>query len=162
MNTIGIDPGTLCLGFSVMSNEQRTICLQAAGCLILPPKAPLPERLKKIYDFLKEKIVEEKVNAIAIETPFLGKNVQNFLKLGYVRGIIYLLSQEHKLALSEFSPKEVKKAVTGSGSAEKEQVSRALQAFFPMIKLEATTKHDITDAIAVAFCGIIQNQFSKK
>lgn len=155
MNILGVDPGTRFAGFSVMQVEQnRKIVLKEAGCLILPPTESLAKRLKKIYDFLNSKIVESNVHILALETPFMGKNAQNFLKLGYVRGIMYLLSEQHNLKLEEFAPKEIKKSITGSGNAEKDQVARVLMALFPAIG-NASIRNDITDAVAVSFCAAL-------
>jgi len=92
------------------------------------------------------------VTHIALETPFLGRNAQNFLKLGYVRGILYLLASQEKLTLCEFAPTQVKQAVTGFGGAQKEQVSRVIHQLFPAIK--AIDSLDVTDAIAVTLCGV--------
>lgn len=152
MNILGIDPGTRVAGFSIMHvGQSGKICLKEAGCLLLPEKELLQTRLHKIYIFLDKKIIENNINTIVLETPFLGKNAQNFLKLGYVRGIIYLLADKHTIILKEYAPKEIKKAVTGSGSAEKDQVARVIKTLFPEIG-SANVRHDITDAIAVSFC----------
>ena len=84
----------------------------------------------------------------------MGKNVQSFLKLGYLRGILYLLANQHNLGLHEFSPREIKLAITGSGGAGKEQVARVLFMMFP--HLQKPKKEDVTDAIAISLCGLWQ------
>jgi crossover junction endodeoxyribonuclease RuvC len=89
---------------------------------------------------------------LAIETPFLGKNTQTFLKLGYLRGVLYLLADTHKLVLHEYSPTQVKVSVTGYGGASKEQVSRLVSRLLPAMK--APEKYDVTDALAIALCGV--------
>lgn len=82
----------------------------------------------------------------------MGKNAQNFLKLGYLRGIVYLLSDLHEINLHEYSPREVKQAVTGFGGASKEQVARILLQLFP--GLQKPKREDVTDALAVGLCGL--------
>ncbi|HTM05805.1 MAG TPA: crossover junction endodeoxyribonuclease RuvC [Patescibacteria group bacterium] len=160
MNTLGIDPGTRFTGFSVLHvNSVGKFLLKEAGCLILSEKDPLAARLVKIYEFLGKKIIESNIRIIALETPFLGKNAQNFLKLGYVRGIIYLVAHQHNVLLKEYTPKEVKKLVTGFGNAEKDQVARAVKALFPEIaRANTTIRDDITDAVAISFCGALEGE----
>lgn len=158
MNILGVDPGTRVAGFSIIQTNGPLggkVSLKEAGCLILPVGDLMQIRLRKIYIFLDETIVKNKIDKIAIETPFLGKNAQNFLKLGYVRGIIYLLADKHGLNINEYAPTEVKKAITGSGSAAKDQVCRVVKALFPEIAA-VSMRYDVTDAIAVAFCGALQ------
>ena len=111
----------------------------------------LPNRIKQFYDFIGQKISQYKITDIALETSFLGKNAQNFLKLGYLRGTLYLLSAQNSLNLYEFSPSEVKLAVTGFGGADKEQVSRVVLRLFLGVKMPE--KLDITDALAIALCA---------
>ena len=95
--------------------------------------------------------MRHKINEIALETPFLGKNAQNFLKLGYLRGILYLIADKSELLIHEFSPREIKQAITGFGGADKEQVARVLMRLFP---IGIPEKLDLTDALAVALCGL--------
>ena len=89
---------------------------------------------------------------IAIETPFLGKNAQNFLKLGYLRGILLLLADQHSMVIHEFAPRQIKQAVTGYGGASKEQVARVVLQLFP--RLQKPKKEDVTDALAIGLCAI--------
>ena len=92
------------------------------------------------------------VQVIALETPFLAKNAANFLKLGYLEGILYLLADEHKGELREYAPREVKMTVNGYGAAQKEQVAQVLVLLFK--GLEFPEKLDVTDALAVTLCGV--------
>lgn len=152
MIILGIDPGFTATGFAVMKKDgQKTVVLDY-GALTMPATSTLSTRIGQFYDFFCRKIEEFGVQAIALETPFLGKNAQNFLKLGYLRGILYLLADRYKLELLEFSPREVKMAVTGFGAAQKDQVARVLLRLFQ--GLEMPKKLDITDALAVTLCGI--------
>ncbi|OQA34386.1 MAG: Crossover junction endodeoxyribonuclease RuvC [Candidatus Dependentiae bacterium ADurb.Bin331] len=152
MVILGIDPGFSITGFGVISNEMGKTILREHGYLKLPTTKSLPERIGIFHAFFEEKINKHHVEAIALETPFLGKNAQNFLKLGYLRGILYLLSDKHKAELYEFAPREVKLAVTGFGGAEKEQVARVIYRLFPAISI--VEKADVTDAIAITLCGL--------
>ncbi|HEV2601888.1 MAG TPA: crossover junction endodeoxyribonuclease RuvC [Candidatus Babeliales bacterium] len=152
MIVLGIDPGLLIAGFAIIKKEQKTTYLLDAGYLKLPGTKTVIERVGLFHEFFEKKIIEWKVTDLAIETPFLGKNSQTFLKLGYLRGILYLLTHKHSLQLHEFSPREVKQSITGFGGAGKEQVARVLYQLFPrLIKPE---KYDVTDALAVTLCGL--------
>ncbi|MGE0206672.1 MAG: crossover junction endodeoxyribonuclease RuvC [Candidatus Babeliales bacterium] len=152
MIILGIDPGFSFTGFSVIKQEERKTYLMDYGYLSLPQQKHLSQRVGIFYSFFQEKIIRHKITDLALETPFLGKNAQNFLKLGYLRGILYLLADQHGLILHEFSPREVKQAVTGFGGAQKDQVARVIGQLFPQLK--TPVKADVTDALAVTLCGL--------
>lgn len=152
MVILGVDPGFRFAGFGVIKKGDRSTQLLDYGYLKMQPNKSLPERLGAFHDFFAEKIDHWQVSDVALETPFLGKNAQNFLKLGYLRGVLYLLANKHKLSLHEFSPREVKQAVTGFGGASKEQVARVVLQLFP--KMPKPDKEDVTDALAVTLCGL--------
>jgi crossover junction endodeoxyribonuclease RuvC len=158
MIILGIDPGFKYAGFGIIKKDGHKSFLLDAGYLAMNPTKPLHERVGIFHDFFTEKITHWCVTHIALETPFLGKNAQNFLKLGYLRGILYLLAHKHGLLLSEFSPTQVKLSLTGFGGASKEQVARVVLQLFP--KLECPKKEDVTDALAVTLCGLWQNKNS--
>lgn len=158
MIVLGIDPGLHHCGFGVGCADGSRIMLLDYGYLTLSPKKKIPERLSVLHDFFNEKIKKFQATHVALETPFLGKNAQNFLKLGYVRGILYLLSHNNNADLFEFSPRQVKQGVTGFGGASKDQVARVILQLFP--RIEKPKKDDVTDAIAVTLCGLWQSKNS--
>ncbi len=151
MIILGIDPGFSITGYGIMRKEKQKIEIIDYGAVRFSSKNPLEVRIGQFYDTFNKKIITEQVTLIALETPFLGKNAQNFLKLGYLRGIIYLLADQHKLELAEFAPRQVKQAITGSGAAQKEQVARVIMRLFRGIEMPKTL--DVTDALAVTLCG---------
>ena len=152
MIILGIDPGFGITGFGVLKKEAGKSFLLDYGALKMSSTKSLAERIALFYSFFKQKIVHYGVTDIALETPFLGKNAQNFLKLGYLRGIVYLLSHEHSLQLHEFAPSEIKLSLTGFGGADKEQVARVVVRLFPGLVMPE--KRDITDALAITLCGL--------
>jgi crossover junction endodeoxyribonuclease RuvC len=156
MIILGIDPGFQVTGFGILKQEERKTWLLDYGYLKMPSVKPLPERITIFHDFFTQKIAQWQVSDLALETPFLGKNAQNFLKLGYLRGILYLLAHCHSLQLHEFSPREVKQSLTGFGGAQKDQVARVVMQLFP--RLQQQEKYDVTDAIAITLCGLWQRQ----
>lgn len=151
---LGIDPGFQYAGFGIAKKEGAKVWLLDYGYLQMAPTKHLSERINIFYEHFNGLIIKHGVNILILETPFLGKNAQNFLKLGYLRGILYLLSSQHKLQILEYSPTQVKQAVTGYGGASKDQVARVIKQLFP--KLEAPKREDVTDALAVMLCGIWQ------
>ena len=151
MIIIGIDPGVRFAGFAVMKKQGQVIQLLDCGYLAMKPTCPLPDRIAQLHDFFNKKIVQFSVDTLVLETPFLGKSPQNFLKLGYVRGILYLLTSKYSLALYEFAPTQIKQAITGFGGASKDQLARVIHQLFP--KMKATDRFDITDAVAITLCG---------
>lgn len=156
MIILGIDPGFRFAGYGILKKEHHKSYLLDYGLLSMPQKKALHNRLGMFHSFFNTKITEWGVTDIALETPFLGKNAQNFLKLGYLRGALYLLADAHDLQLHEFSPREVKQAVTGFGGAGKDQVARVVMQLFPGMK--EPQKEDVTDALAVTLCGLWRNK----
>lgn len=152
MVILGIDPGFRYAGFGILKKEGRQALLLDYGYLSMSSSDSLVIRVGTFHQFFEEKIKTWNVTIIAIETPFLGKNAQNFLKLGYLRGVVYLLAHQHQTALKEFSPCEVKQSVTGYGGATKDQVARVVLQFFP--GMDIPHKEDVTDALAVTLCGL--------
>ncbi|MFC1843107.1 crossover junction endodeoxyribonuclease RuvC [Candidatus Dependentiae bacterium] len=159
MVILGVDPGTRFAGFGVLKKEKQKTFLLDYGYLKMPPSKSLADRIGMFHRFFDEKIKQFCVTDLALETPFLGKNASNFLKLGYMRGILYLLSSNNNLQLHEFAPKEIKLSVTGFGGASKEQVARVVLRLLPGIK--TPKRDDVTDALAICFCGVWQNRFSR-
>lgn len=161
MTILGIDPGFSVTGFGVLKKQSNNIVLLTDyGDLRMPSTKSLAVRIGIFHDFFTEKIERWQITDLALETPFLGKNSQTFLKLGYLRGILYLLANRHQLILHEFSPREVKQSVTGFGGADKDQVARVVLKLFPRIKAcpepgrRGLDKQDVTDALAVTLCGL--------
>ena len=154
MRVLGIDPGFSFTGYAVLAKEGNRTMLLDFGYLKLPQTKSLQERVAIFHDALEQKITQFQITELAIETPFLGKNAQNFLKLGYLRGILYFLAHKHSLMLHEFAPTQIKQSLTGFGGASKEQVARVLFQLFPT--LAKPDKYDATDALAISLCGLWQ------
>jgi len=158
MIMLGIDPGLRFSGFGVLKKEKQRVFLLEYGLLKLSSTKSVAARIQIFHDFFSQKINQHCVTNIALETPFLGKNAQNFLKLGYLRSILYLLSEQNSLIMHEFSPRQVKLSVTGFGGASKEQVARIILRLFPT--MEKPKKDDVTDALAVTLCALWKNKNS--
>ena len=152
---LGVDPGFSITGYAILCTEAGRTFLLDCGYLQMTPKNSLPERVGMFHDFFTEKIKTHGVTQLALETSFLGKNPQTFLKLGYLRGILYLLANQSQLPIFEHAPAEVKRSITGSGAATKEQVALALTRMFPgLSKIKKAAVNDVTDALAICLCGL--------
>lgn len=156
---LGIDPGFHITGYAILKKEGGKTFLVDCGYLKMSSSQSLSKRTGIFYNFFKEKINSCGVKEISLETSFLGKNAQTFLKLGYLRGILYLLADQYLLNLYEFAPREVKSAVTGFGGASKEQVASMIFRMFPRVAtLRVTEQNDVTDALAISICGLWHSQ----
>lgn len=153
MVTMGIDPGTRFLGFSILT---ETPSILEVGVLKLSPKDHMQVRLVNIYDFIQQRIQKYGVKVIALETPYLAKNPSVYLKLGYVRATLYILAQKNGCMIREYSPTDVKKAITGHGSSKKENVAWALCKLFPLLRnqVKKGLSNDMTDALAIGVTSL--------
>ena len=150
MRIIGIDPGTIITGIGIIECKGNDVKPVYYGTISLKPKTPLPERLKTIYDKCSENISRYRPDQFAIETAFYSKNIQSTLKLGQARGVAIISAVNREIPVSEYSPREVKKSVTGNGASSKEQVRFMVKRILDII--EDPEQIDSTDALAVALC----------
>ncbi len=150
MLILGVDPGTIITGYGLIDADKNTFRHVLNGCIKLPASEKIPARLGIIYDTLQTIIKKHKPSEFAIETAFYGRNVQSALKIGYARGTAMLAAVHNDLSVSEYSPREVKKSVAGSGAASKEQVAYMIKNILSLkLKPEGL---DESDALAVALC----------
>lgn len=154
MVILGVDPGTRFSGYAVFKKDGRKLYLLDYGVFALGSSSPLPERILKFHENFEHLITQWQINYLTLETPFLGKNAQNFLKLGYLRGVLYLLAQKHGIKILEFTPRNIKQSVTGFGGASKEQVAFMVHRLLPQVV--QSVQSDVTDALAIGLCGVWQ------
>ncbi|MBV6479447.1 MAG: Crossover junction endodeoxyribonuclease RuvC [Ignavibacteria bacterium] len=150
MKIIGIDPGTTTTGIGIIEFLYGNCSLIFYDALHLNSRDSLHSRLKKIYDECMNCIKKYKPDEFAIETAFYGKNIQSTLKLGQARGVAIIAALNSNLNIAEYSPREIKKSVTGRGAASKEQVQYMVKSILSVKRTKITT--DSSDAIAVALC----------
>ncbi|MEO6845333.1 MAG: crossover junction endodeoxyribonuclease RuvC [Ginsengibacter sp.] len=162
---LGIDPGTIIMGFGIIEVNASGITLIIMDVLKLSPKKDAYERLQMIHQKVCELLKEFSPNEFAIEAPFFGKNVQSMLKLGRAQGVAIAAAMQAGIGVTEYSPRKVKQSITGNGNADKLQVLKMLQR---LIVFDEDPKYfDATDALAVAVCHHFQgnallNNSSKK
>jgi len=150
MIIFGIDPGTAITGYGVIKTVNSTVQWIDSGVIHTKPSRPLADRLEQIYDSLSGKMAEHEPDRVCIEEAFYGKNVHTTLVLGHSRGVAMLAARKAGAVVSEYSPRQIKKAITGNGNATKEQV-----AYMIRMILAPPNHHDQTDAydaLAVAMC----------
>lgn len=158
MLVLGIDPGTAVTGYGLIRDERggkrshtgSPVAMQLVECGVIRtrPRDPLPARLREIHQGVAELIARHKPDHLAVEDVFYARNVRTTLALGQARGVVLLAGETAGLAIHEFPPAEVKKAIVGSGNATKEQVQFMLAR---LLRLRAAPEPaDASDGVAAA------------
>ena len=147
---LGIDPGTLLMGYSVIEAQKNTFSIKTIDVLKLSSKKDHYQRLQLVHQKITELVEEFSPNEFAIEAPFFGKNVQSMLKLGRAQGVAIAAAMTKNIPVTEYSPRKIKQSITGNGNADKEQVWKMLQRITALP--DKPKYYDATDALAVAIC----------
>ena len=147
MILLGLDPGLGCTGWGVIRAEGNRLSHIANGQIRTDPKAALSERLVALDSALAALIAEHVPDAAAVEEVFVNENPQSTLKLGQARGVVLLAAAKSGIAVGEYAPRLVKKAVVGTGAADKIQVHAMVARLLPGVKIAGA---DAADALAVA------------
>lgn len=147
---LGIDPGTIVMGFGVIRVVNKKMEFLQLNELQLSKYNDPYLKLQKIFDRTIHLIDTFHPDEIAIEAPFFGKNVQSMLKLGRAQGVAMAAGLSREIAITEYLPKKIKMAVTGNGNASKEQVAKMLQQILHLKELPKNL--DSTDGLAAAVC----------
>lgn len=150
---LGVDPGTAVTGYGVVALDGRTVTLVECGVIRTKATDPLPSRLQNIHDGVSELIARHKPDTVAVEDVFYARNVRTTIVLGHARGVILLAAQQAGLAIREYPPAEIKKAITGKGAATKEQVQFMVAR---LLRLKhAPEPADASDGVAAALCACL-------
>jgi len=147
---LGIDPGTTIMGFGLIKVVNKKMQFLQLNELQLTKYPDHYLRLKIIFERTIELIDTHHPDEIAIEAPFLGKNVQSMLKLGRAQGVAMAAGLSREIPITEYEPKKIKVAITGKGNASKEQVAKMLQQLLELKELPKNL--DSTDGLAAAVC----------
>lgn len=147
---LGIDPGTNIMGYGLILVEGNKYSLLQFGVIHLKKYSGHELKLKKIFERITGLIDEFHPDAVALEAPFYGENIQSMLKLGRAQGVAMAAALAREIPIAEYSPKKVKQSVTGNGNASKEQVAEMLKTLLHIKELPKLL--DATDALAVAIC----------
>lgn len=160
MRILGIDPGTKQLGWGILEIHQQKIVGVEHGCFKAPGNQAFIERLGLIAKQVSELVEEKKPEVAAIEKIFMGKNVDSAFKLGHIRGVCVVECQKQGAQIFEYSPREVKKSITGSGGSDKKVLRQYLYSQLGLV--ESGHSLDASDALAIAFCHHLRDQVSKR
>ncbi len=155
MRILGIDPGFGIVGYSVIEYNNNSFKLITADAILTKPNSEFNKRLCTIYEELNKIIQEYEPTDAAVETLYFNKNTKTAIEVAEARGVILLKLKQENLNIKEYTPLQVKQAVTGYGRAEKKQVQEMTQR---LLSLKTIPKlDDITDAMAIAICHAHSN-----
>jgi len=152
MIILGIDPGTITMGYGVVEAKEDEITLVDCGALATPKRSPIGERLNYLYQKLLEIMSQYQLDAVAIEQPFVAKNVKSALAVGRAQAIAILAAASRGIPVYEYTPAQVKQQVTNYGAGSKEQVQEMVRLQLGLA--EVPQPSDAADALAVALCHL--------
>jgi len=152
---LGIDPGTVLMGYCILSAQSDRLSMIEMNVLKLDTRQDNHQRLQAIYQKVQGLIGVFHPDCFAIEAPFFGKNVQSMLKLGRAQGVAIAAAIGAGLEVCEYSPRKIKQSITGNGNADKEQVWKMLQQILSL-QHAVLPYYDASDALAVAVCHHFQ------
>lgn len=156
MRVLGIDPGTLNLGYGVVDEEEGSMTMVACGALSLPAKIPVEKRLSSLYKKLCEIVARYRPDEVAIEEPFVAGNARSALAVGRAQAVAILAAAGKDLPIYRYLPTQVKQQVTDYGGSDKAQVQRMVGLQLGLA--EPPQPSDAADALAVAICHFHQRQ----
>ncbi len=160
MIALGVDSGSLSTGYGVVEGDGSRYHSVCYGAIRNPSSASQPHRIHKIVTGLREVIAETHPTILSIEDVFLSKNVKSAFKLGQIRGAVMALAMDQGLEVREFTPSQLKQAVTGYGQADKGQVQYMMKTILGLA--EIPKPHDAADALALAISAITHEGWNRK
>ncbi|MBM3119816.1 MAG: crossover junction endodeoxyribonuclease RuvC [Chloroflexi bacterium] len=159
MRVLGIDPGTLNLGYGVVDEEGVGVTMVGCGVLSLSSKVPVEKRLSSLYKRLGEIVARYRPDEVAIEEPFVAGNVRSALAVGRAQAIAILAAANNNLPVFRYLPAQVKQQVTDYGGSSKEQVQEMVRIQLGLA--QSPQPNDAADALAVAICHLHQRHIDR-
>jgi crossover junction endodeoxyribonuclease RuvC len=159
MRVLGIDPGTISLGYGLVDEEAGQITQVSCGALTAPPNTPLAERLYALFLGLHDIIARYQPEEAAIEEPFVAKNARSALAVGQAIGVATVAVTEKGIPVHHYTPTQVKQAVTSYGRSGKGQVQEMVCILLGLSSPPEPS--DAADALAVAICHIQERRISR-
>lgn len=154
MRILGIDPGTVVVGYGVIDSQADKMTLIDYNALTCRQHSPIGERLSYIYNKLSEVMARYRPDAVAVEQPFVAKNARTALMLGKAQAAAILAAANRGIPTYEYTPAQIKRVVTNYGASSKEQVQEMVRLQLGMA--EVPQPNDAADALAVAICHLRQ------
>ena len=149
---MGIDPGTVIVGYGVIDSEDDEMTLVCCGSLTCPQRSPIGERLSYLYHKLSEIISYYQPEAVAVEQPFMAKNARSALAIGKAQAVAILAAANQGIPTYEYTPTQVKQRAANYGASSKEQVQEMVRLQLDLD--EVPQPNDAADALAVAICHL--------
>ena len=159
MRVLGIDPGTLNLGYGVIDEEEAEMTLVDCGVLSVSSSTPVEQRLSLLYRKITKIVARYQPDEVAIEEPFVAGNVRSALAIGRAQAIAILAAANRSIPISRYLPAEVKQQVTNYGNSDKEQVQEMVRVQLGLA--QPPRPSDAADALAVAICHLQQRHFTR-
>ncbi|MEM7128104.1 MAG: crossover junction endodeoxyribonuclease RuvC [Chloroflexota bacterium] len=157
--TLGIDPGTAITGYGVVAETSKgDYELFACGVIRTHPEQPMPERLLEIFQDMRALIQEFRPDEMAVEKLFFGRNVTTAISVGQARGSILLAGAIEGIQIEEYTPAEIKQAITGYGNADKRQIQEMVRTLLNLS--EIPKPDDAADGVAIAICHLQTSRYS--
>lgn len=150
MRVLGVDPGTIRMGFGAVDSISGELSNVTHGCLTPPRSLSIEERLRELYNEIEVIISEINPDAIAVEEPFVSKNPRTAIAIGQAQAVVLIAAAQKEISVFRYAPREIKKAVTDYGGSSKEQVEGMVKVLLGNIEINGPD--DVTDALAVAIC----------
>jgi crossover junction endodeoxyribonuclease RuvC len=157
---LGIDPGTAIVGWGIIEKKLGNIEMIDCGQITTSPKLKMSERLNLIADELIKIIKRYQPNEIAVEELFYFKNKKTVISVAQARGVILYICKKEKKEIGEYTPLQIKQALTGYGRANKKQIQLTIKNILHLKKIPKPD--DIADALAVAFCHLNSRNYKQK
>lgn len=159
MIILGIDPGIAIMGYGILKMSGNRIKVLENGVVTTSPKTKTPQRLKILYDNLNDIIKEYRPDEFAIEELFFNQNVKTAITVGHARGVQVFCAENNNLPIYEYTPLQIKQAITGYGRASKKQMQETVTT---LLNLSQVPKpDDAADALAVALCHSFSQRFKE-
>ena len=158
MRILGVDPGTATTGYGVIESQDDEITLIDYGALVSPARSPIGERLSYIYNGLLEVISRFQPDAVAIEEPFVAKNVRSALAIGRAQAVAILAAASKGIPSYEYTPAQVKQRVADYGASSKEQIQEMVRLQLGLSQVPQP--NDAADALAIAICHLREMHIS--
>jgi crossover junction endodeoxyribonuclease RuvC len=152
MRILGIDPGTITVGYGIIDSEEGDLSFVCCDAIKCKQRSPIGERLCYIYDELCAVILRFNPDVMAVEQPFVDKNVRSALAIGKAQSIAILAAGKHHIPCFEYSPAQIKQGATSYGASSKEQVQQMVRLQLNLA--EIPEPNDAADALAVAICHV--------
>jgi crossover junction endodeoxyribonuclease RuvC len=152
MIVLGIDPGTIIMGYGFIESRDGDLSLIKYGAINTPSRSPIGERLSYLYKNLLEIINQYKPDEIAVEQPFFAKNARTAFAIGRAQAVAILSASNQHIPCFEYTPAEIKQRVTSYGASGKEQIQQMVMLQLSMTQVPVP--NDAADALAVALCHL--------